>query len=94
MQALNVLYHSPVCLPSVRADIVEFMVSQGDLAPGEEPPRERIYPPVGTLALDRFCDVLTAEAHSLRQIVPDDPSGTVVEPQLSRWPRATARELR
>lgn len=94
MQALNVLYHSPVCLPSVRADIIEFMVSQGDLAPGEEPPRERIYPPVGTLALDRFCDVLTTEAHSLRQIVPDDPSGTVVEPQLSRWPRATARELR
>src|SRR5690606_15916460 len=25
MQALNVLYHSPVCLPSVRADIVDLM---------------------------------------------------------------------
>lgn len=65
-QALGVLYHSPVCLESVRTDILEFLVSQGELAPGEEPPKERIYPPVGSLALDRFHDVLTAEAHSLR----------------------------
>jgi mannosyl-3-phosphoglycerate synthase len=77
LQALNVLYHSPVCLPSVRSDILDFLVAQGALAPGEEPPRERIYPPVGGLALDRFCDMLTTEAHTLRQL------GMDAEPQLS-----------
>jgi mannosyl-3-phosphoglycerate synthase len=87
MQALNVLYHSPVCLPSVRADILDFMVGQGALAAGAEPPRERIYPPVGTLALDRFCDMLTTEAHTLRHLAPDTAEGAALLPQLSRWPR-------
>jgi mannosyl-3-phosphoglycerate synthase len=67
VQALNVLYHSDVCLPSVRADILDYLVTQGELAPGEEPPRERIYPPVGSMALDRLCDMVLTEAHSLRQ---------------------------
>lgn len=71
LQALNVLYHSPVCLPSVRSDILDFLVAQGALAPGEEPPRERIYPPVGALALDRLCDMVLSEAHSLRQFAPE-----------------------
>jgi mannosyl-3-phosphoglycerate synthase len=71
LQALNVLYHSEVCVPSLRSDIVDFLVEQGELAPGEEPPKERIYPPVGSLALDRFHDMLTTEAHSLREISPD-----------------------
>jgi mannosyl-3-phosphoglycerate synthase len=80
LQALNVLYHSPVCLPSVRSDILDFLVGQGEIAPGGEPNRERTYPPVGTLALDRLCDVVLTEAHTLRQFAPDDAS----EPQLSR----------
>lgn len=76
LQALHVLYHSAVCLPSVRSDIVNFLVAQGELASGQDPPRERIYPPVGRLALDRLCDVLLAEAHSLRQF----PGGDRTEP--------------
>ncbi|MEV7226567.1 MULTISPECIES: mannosyl-3-phosphoglycerate synthase [Polymorphospora] len=68
MQALNVLYHSPVSLPAVREAILDFMVAQGALAPGEEPPRERIYPPVGSLDFDLFFDTLTAEANSFRQV--------------------------
>lgn len=68
MQALNVLYHSPVCLPPVRAAIVDFMIAQGALEPGQEPPRERIYPPVGTLALDLMYDALSAEATSFRRL--------------------------
>jgi mannosyl-3-phosphoglycerate synthase len=89
LQALNAVYHSAVCLPSVRSDILDFLVSQGALRPGEEPPRERIYPAVGTLALDRFCDVLLAEAYSMRQFG-DGPDGSV-EPvtQLSRTRVAT-----
>ena len=54
----------------MRADILDFLVAQGALAPGEEPPRERIYPPVGALALDRLCDMVLSEAHSLRQFAP------------------------
>jgi mannosyl-3-phosphoglycerate synthase len=68
MQALNVLYHSPVALPAVREAILEFMVSEGALAPGQEPPRERIYPPVGSLAFDTFLDALGSEATSFRQV--------------------------
>ncbi|GAA0508590.1 mannosyl-3-phosphoglycerate synthase [Paractinoplanes deccanensis] len=67
MQALNVLYHSPVTLPSVRQAILDFMVEQGALATGQEPPRERVYPPVGTLDLDLLYDALDAEALSFRQ---------------------------
>jgi mannosyl-3-phosphoglycerate synthase len=84
LQALNVLYHSQVCLPSVRSDIVDFLVAQGKLAPGEEPPRERIYPPVGALALDRFHDMLTTEAHSLREITADRPDRSAGPPLLNR----------
>ncbi|GAA0539321.1 mannosyl-3-phosphoglycerate synthase [Paractinoplanes ferrugineus] len=67
MQALNVLYHSPVTLPAIRQQILEFMIEQGALGPGQEPPRERIYPPVGTLDLDLLYDALDAEALSFRQ---------------------------
>jgi mannosyl-3-phosphoglycerate synthase len=68
MQALNVLYHSPVSLPAVREAIADFMVAQGELAPGEEPPRERIYPPVGSLDRDLLRDVLDTEARTFHQI--------------------------
>jgi mannosyl-3-phosphoglycerate synthase len=66
-QALNVLYHSPVCPPSLRTEIVDFLILQGALEPGQEPPQERIYPAVGTLALDRLYDGLNAEATSFHQ---------------------------
>src|SRR4051794_32084653 len=68
MQALNVLYHSPVTLPPVREAILEFMLAQGAVQPGQEPPRERVYPPVGSLAFDLLYDALDAEATSLRRI--------------------------
>jgi mannosyl-3-phosphoglycerate synthase len=68
MQALNVLYHSRVALPAVREAILEFMIEQGALEPGQEPPRERIYPPVGSLALDLLRDSLEAEAATFHQL--------------------------
>jgi len=74
MQALNVLYHSPVTLPAVRQAIADFMVEQGSLGIGQEPPRERVYPPVGTLDLDLLYDALDAEALSFRQ--PDGRAAT------------------
>jgi mannosyl-3-phosphoglycerate synthase len=83
MQALNVLYHSPVALPAVRSAILEFMIAQGALAPGEEPPRERIYPPVGSLAMDLFRDALEAEATTFRQL---GASALVERPCLNGGP--------
>ncbi|MCW6008426.1 mannosyl-3-phosphoglycerate synthase [Micromonospora sp. CPCC 205371] len=68
MQALNVLYHSQVSLPAVREAILEFMVAEGALAPGQEPPRERIYPPVGSMSFDTFLDTLNAESSAFHQI--------------------------
>jgi mannosyl-3-phosphoglycerate synthase len=78
MQALNVIYHSAVTLPAVRQAIVDFMVSQGALTTGQEPPRERVYPPVGTLDLDLLYDALDAEALSFRQ--PDGLAATGLAP--------------
>ena len=84
MQALNSIYHSPVTLPAVRQAIVDFMVEQGALAVGQEPPRERVYPPVGTLDLDLLYDALDAEALSFRQ--PDGRAsiGLAPEPPVVR----------
>jgi mannosyl-3-phosphoglycerate synthase len=79
MQALNVLYHSQITLPAVRQAILDFMVAQGALQIGQEPPRERTYPPVETLALDLLYDALDAEAQSFRQL-----DGLVSEPPIVR----------
>src|SRR4051812_36575550 len=78
MQALNVLYHSAVTLPALRQAIIEFMVEQGAIGVGQEPPRERIYPPVGTLDLDLLYDALDAEAQTFRQ--PDGRAGAGLPP--------------
>jgi mannosyl-3-phosphoglycerate synthase len=84
MQALNVLYHSEVTLPAVRLAIAEFMVAQGALEAGQEPPRERIYPPVGTLALDLLYDALDAEAQSFRQLDGRASAGLPAAPSIER----------
>ncbi len=84
LQALNVLYHSAVCLPPVRDAIREFLTAQGALAPEAEPPRERVYPPVGALALDRMLDVLTSEARTFRQIERCLPEGLRTDPPIQR----------
>jgi mannosyl-3-phosphoglycerate synthase len=89
LQALNVLYHSPVCLPAVRQGIVDFMVAQGALAPGEEPARERTYPPLSLLALDRLLDGLTTEATSFRQIEGRLAAGFLMDPPIPRLPMPT-----
>jgi mannosyl-3-phosphoglycerate synthase len=84
MQALNVVYHSPVTLPAVRRAILEFMVAQGALEVGQEPPRERIYPPVGGLDLDLLYDGLDAEALSFRQLDGRAAAGLSASPPIDR----------
>lgn len=84
MQALNVIYHSPVTLPAVRQAIVDFMVSQGALETGQEPPRERVYPPVGSLDLELLYDGLDAEALTFRQFDGRAQAGLPPFPPISR----------
>lgn len=91
MQALNALYHSPVALPGVRREIIDLMVAEGALAGGEEPPQERIYPPVGSLALDVFLDTLVAEAQTLRQVEPLIPVGRQAAAPVLRWSESSMR---
>ncbi|HYN95767.1 MAG TPA: mannosyl-3-phosphoglycerate synthase [Pilimelia sp.] len=83
MQALNAIYHSPVALPGVRGAIEEFLVAEGALAAGAEPPRERVYPPVGTLALDLLLDALSAEAGTFRRVERQLPVGVSVESPIA-----------
>src|SRR3954454_10200913 len=84
MQALNVLCHSPVTLPAVRQAIVDFMIEQGSLGIGQEPPKERLYPPAGTLDLDLLYDALDAEALSFRQPDGRVASGFSAAPPIDR----------
>ena len=84
MQALNVVYHSPVTLPPVQDAIVDFMVAQGVLRPGQEPPRERVYAPVESLALDLLYDMLDAEATSFRQLDGRSGGGLSAAPSIER----------
>src|SRR3954468_5798910 len=84
MQALNVLYHSPVTLPAVRRAIVDFMVEQGALRIGQEPPKEQLYPPVGTLDLDLLYDALDAEARSFRRLDGQVEAGPAPDPAVER----------
>jgi mannosyl-3-phosphoglycerate synthase len=75
LQALNVLYHSPVCLPAVRAAIRDFMVGRGALGADDEPPIERVYPPLATADLDRLHEVLVGQAASFREVAGRAPVG-------------------
>ena len=65
-------------------DIAEFMIAQGALAPGTVPPRERVYPSLSSLALDRVLDVLSAEAETFRQIERRFPAGIRLDPPINR----------
>jgi mannosyl-3-phosphoglycerate synthase len=73
-----------VTLPAVRRAILDFMVAQGALEAGQEPPRERVYPPVGSLDLDLLYDGLDAEALSFRQLDGRAAAGLSASPPIDR----------
>lgn len=83
-QALNVIYHSGICPDTLKREIVEFMRVHGGLDADGLPPQERIYPPVGLLALDRLYDGLTSESESFRRIEMQLPIGMRTVTALER----------
>lgn len=84
LQALNVLYHSPICLPSVRKEIKRFLKKQGVITEDGEPPEERVYPAMADMDLGAFLRTLLTEDGEFTQIrrrrmagiVEDEPIGT------------------
>jgi mannosyl-3-phosphoglycerate synthase len=84
LQALNALYHSPVSLPPVRQEILAFLRGEGTIGIEEEPPPERVYPPVAAMDLDRLLDVLGTEASTFCQVERRRPTAIQVEPPIPR----------
>ncbi len=68
LQALNVLYHSPISVPEVRDEITAFLIEQGVIEKGEEPPKERLYPPMAQMDWDAFSRTLGDKSETFRQI--------------------------
>ncbi|KAK3935171.1 mannosyl-3-phosphoglycerate synthase [Diplogelasinospora grovesii] len=69
-QALSVMYHSSATPTKLRGDILAFMVEQGRLGQGQEPPQHRIYPSIGSLDLARLDLILREQATSLQRFGP------------------------
>ena len=68
LQALNVLYHSPISVQDVRDEIADFLRQEGVIGEGEEPPQELLYPPMSGIDWDTFGRVLGDKSESFRQI--------------------------
>ncbi|HIE21504.1 MAG TPA: mannosyl-3-phosphoglycerate synthase [Acidimicrobiia bacterium] len=68
VQALNVLYHSPISTPAVKEEIVAFLREHQQLEAGDEPARERIYPAIETMDAGVFASVLADRATTFRQL--------------------------
>jgi mannosyl-3-phosphoglycerate synthase len=83
LQALNVLYHSPICLDSVRKEIERFLRKQDVITDDEKPPRELVYRALDEMDLDAFLEALLAEEETFTQIrqrrlagiIEDEPIG-------------------
>lgn len=94
LNALNVLYHSPVCIEPVRKDIKKFLRKQDVITKDETPPQETIYPALETIDQSRFKDVLTEHSDSFQQIrrrrlagiVEDEPIRTTAPPPTRAAP--------
>jgi mannosyl-3-phosphoglycerate synthase len=83
LQALNTLYHSPICTDPVRDEITSFLINQGQLIEGEEPPIETVYPSMNSIDWKVFADVLFAEAETLTQVRERMIRGTSGKPPIS-----------
>lgn len=79
LQALNVLYHSPICPKSTRDEILDFLDQQGVLDESGEPPRELTYPSLAGFDGAAFLNALREEAQSYTAIQRRRVAGVIVE---------------
>lgn len=89
LQALNVLYHSPVCLDSVRKEIKRFLRKQEVISRGEQPPQERVYSPLNSVDLAAFLGTLLDEPESVVQIRRRRLAGIVEDAPIGHSPAPT-----
>jgi mannosyl-3-phosphoglycerate synthase len=68
IQALNALFHSPICTQGVREEILSFLREHQQLGPNDEPAQERIYPAIETMDSSVFASVLAEQATTFRQL--------------------------
>jgi mannosyl-3-phosphoglycerate synthase len=59
--AMQVIYHSPVCPPTLRKELQEAMVKQGFLEAGRRPARPRYFPPLDQVDLGQFSRRIAGE---------------------------------
>jgi len=83
LNALNVLFHSPVCLKQVQKDIKRFLREQKVIGKGEAPPRERIYPALETIDQPVFLSALEEHGRSFQQIRRRRLAGIVEEAPIT-----------
>ncbi len=86
-EALQVIYHSPICPETVRNSIEAYLHKEGQDGQLEKP--QHLYPPLRELNLDAFVDVLGRKAITFQQIqstvtipVPTEPLIRALEPSL------------
>lgn len=84
LQALNVLYHSPICPDTVREEVTAFLAEQGVLPANGAPDRERVYRPIEEADLGALADGLSTKADTFLQILRRRVSGVEVEAPIPR----------
>jgi mannosyl-3-phosphoglycerate synthase len=83
-QALNMLYHSRITPEPIKAALLGLMTTENVIMQGEEPHRERVYPPVGSFDLGCLYDLLSSYAKSFTQVKGHDPSGVKTPGPIDR----------
>lgn len=63
-EALQAVYHSPICPPALKEELLQEMRERQFVQADEEPARLICYPPLERIDLDRFCRALQNEPYA------------------------------
>ena len=76
---------------AVRSEILDFLIRQGVIDEGAEPPQELLYPPMATLDWDRFGRVLGDKGETFRQIEHVVPTSVQVRTPIPEIPDSESK---
>lgn len=62
--AMQVIYHSPICPPPLKEEILADMQARGLVKPGTEPPQVIYYPPLSQINLSRLLELLQGRSYA------------------------------